>query len=606
MSDKASITELDFFQAKEQLKTFMKGQSKFLDYDFEGSNMNVLMDVLAYNTFLNNYYTNMAFSEMFLDSAQLRDSIISHAKELNYLPQSIRASKGTVFLDVTNVEEVIGANNPLPSYISIPAYTQFTGRKSGVSYNFVTIDNYTIFPDVNDKYCLTGIELYQGKVINEEFTVTEDDTQRFLLSNKNVDTSTIRVQVRENSNTLSAKEEFVYSESLFGVETSSKVFYLYPAQDGKYEIGFGQDRFGEEPKPGTVIELTYLVTKGEEANGIQSFSISSISSGGNVYDVSLTTVSRSTGGSSEETNESIKRFAPKSLQIQDRAITESDYEILLKKRFPDIQTVAVYGGEELDPPRFGRVVVSVDVNNAEGASENDKISFANYLKERSPLSIEPIVISPEFMHINITSKKFFNTETTAKSPNAVRSEIVTNILDYSNSKLNEFGKTMRYSKLLSAIDGANANIISNDTQVRAVIEVVPEVNEKNYIINFKNELLRDRLTALNSSDYVPALYSSIFTHDEDEGYIQDNGEGILRIVKTATDGSFIVLHQNVGTVDYATGKINIVKLAVPSYQGSALKFFANVKSSDIKAPKERIISIRNSDINITVIGTKDV
>lgn len=606
MSDKASITELDFFQAKEQLKTFMKGQSKFLDYDFEGSNMNVLMDVLAYNTFLNNYYTNMAFSEMFLDSAQLRDSIISHAKELNYLPQSIRASKGTVFLDVTNVEEVTGANNPLPSYISIPAYTQFTGRKSGVSYNFVTIDNYTIFPDVNDKYCLTGIELYQGKVINEEFTVTEDDTQRFLLSNKNVDTSTIRVQVRENSNTLSAKEEFVYTESLFGVETSSKVFYLYPAQDGKYEIGFGQDRFGEEPKPGTVIELTYLVTKGAEANGIQSFSISSISSGGNVYDVSLTTVSRSTGGSSEETNESIKRFAPKSLQIQDRAITESDYEILLKKRFPDIQTVAVYGGEELDPPRFGRVVVSVDVNNAEGASENDKISFANYLKERSPLSIEPIVISPEFMHINITSKIFFNTETTAKSPNAVRSEIVTNILDYSNSKLNEFGKTMRYSKLLSAIDGANANIISNDTQVRAVIEVVPEVNEKNYIINFKNELLRDRLTALNSSDYVPALYSSIFTHDEDEGYIQDNGEGILRIVKTASDGSFIVLHQNVGTIDYTTGRLNIVKLAVPSYQGSALKFFANVKSSDIKAPKERIISIRNSDINITVIGTKDV
>ena len=567
--------------------------------------MNVIMDVLSYNTFLNNYYTNMAFSEMFLDSAQLRDSVISHAKELNYLPKSIRASKGTVFLDVTNVEEVIGINNPLPSYITIPAYTQFTGRKSGVSYNFVTTSNDAIFPDVNDKYCLTGIELYQGKVITEEFVVSEDSTQRFIVSNENVDTSTIKINIRENTNTLASKEEFIYTEGLFGVNSTSKVFFLYPAHNGKYEIGFGQDKFGEEPKAGSVVEITYLVTKGIEANGIQSFSISSISSDGNVYDVSLTTVSKSVGGSEEENSDSIKRFAPKSIQIQDRAITESDYEILLRQRFPSIQTVAVYGGEELDPPRFGRVVVSVDVNNAEGASENDKVSFANFLKERSPLSIEPIVISPEFMHIDITSKIYFNTETTAKSANAVRSEIISDILAYSNTKLNEFGKTVRYSKLLAAIDGSDTNIISNDTSVRAVIEVTPDASEKNYIINFKNELVRDRLTSLNSTDYIPALYSSIFSQEEDQGYIQDDGNGILRIVKTSSDGSFIVLNSNIGTIDYNTGRLNIVKLSIPAFQGQALKFFANVKSSDIKAPKERIISIRSSDINITVIGTKD-
>jgi len=210
------------------------------------------------------------------------------------------------------------------------------------------------------------------------------------------------------------------------------------------------------------------------------------------------------------------------------------------------------------------------------------------------------------MHVNIESIIYLNVDKTEKSPNAVRSDIITSILNYSSTSLNEFAKTMRYSKLLSAIDGADANIISNDTKVRAVIELEPSVTASNYTINFKNELLKDSLTTQNSLEYTPALYSSIFTHDSDQGFIQDNGSGILRIVKTATDGSLIVLHQNVGTIDYTTGKINIVNLAVPSYTGSALKFFANVKSSDIKAPKERIISIRSSDVDITVIGTKDV
>lgn len=605
MSDKSPITELDFFEAKEQLKTFLKGQSKFLDYDFDGSNMNVLLDILSKNTFQNNFYTNMAFSEMFLDSAQLRDSVVSHAKELNYLPKSIQSSKATLFVEFTNVAEVTGDGNPLPSYIKIPKYTKFTGRKAGQSFNFMTLQDYTVFPDVNDLYCLTDIEIFEGKLVQEEFTVTSDDKQRFILSNKNADTSTISVKIRENTNILSKKEEFIKKDGIFGIKAADKVFYIQPAQDDKYEIDFGRDVFGEQPKAGSVVEVSYLVSAGAESNGIQSFFVQSITWDGKTYDTALTTVSKAIGGTAEESIESIKRFAPKSIQIQDRAITENDYEILLKNKFPQIQTVAVYGGEDLDPPRFGRVIVSVDVNNAEGSSENDKIAFANYLKERSPLSIEPIVISPEFMHVSIDSKIFFNVETTDKSPNAVRSDIITNILSYSDTSLNQFAKTMRYSKLLSAIDSADANIISNDTKVRAIIELLPSTTASNYTVNFKNELLRDRLVSLNYKDYTPAIYSSIFTHDTDQGFIQDNGEGVLRIVKTATDGSFIILHQNIGTVDYTTGKINIVNLAIPSYVGSALKFFANVKSSDIKAPKERIISIRSSDVNITVIGTKD-
>lgn len=293
MSNANPITELDFFQVKDQIKTYLKGQSQFLDYDFEGSNISVLIDILAYNTFQNNYYTNMALSEMFLDSAQLRNSVISHAKELNYLPRSIRASRAQVQVDFSNVAQV---SDPLPSYLIIPEYTKFIGRKSGQTFTFTNDYSVTVVPAANNVYCFTGLDIYQGRMVTEEFVVTNNNSQRYVISNENVDTDSVRVYVRENISADSSVEEYKYREGIFGVKTTDKVFYIQPGLDSKYEIDFGQDVFGYEPVPGQVIRVTYRVTNGEDANGIFTFTADAIDNNGLSYNVTVTTIAPSAGG----------------------------------------------------------------------------------------------------------------------------------------------------------------------------------------------------------------------------------------------------------------------------------------------------------------------
>ena len=605
MSDKSSITELDFFGIKEELKTYLRGQSRFQDYDFEGSNMAVLLDILAYNTFKNNFYTNMAMTEMFLDSAQLRNSVVSHAKELNYLPRSIRASRASIMVDFPNIASKF---TQLPNFVKIPAYTKFIGRKAGKTFIFTNDDEITIFPDVNNEYCYTGLFVYEGRVLSESFSVTENDKQRFIISNENVDIDSIRVRVKNNNTTSAPSETYTLRDSLFGVNSDDKVYFIQPALDGKYEVQFGQDTFGYQPKPNEVVEVTYRVTQGKDANNINTFSCDDIIFDGVSLSPTITTVSTSEGGADQESIESIRKFAPKAFQVQDRAITESDYAVLLKSKFPEIQTVSVYGGEELSPPRYGKVIVSVDVQNAEGASENARVAYANYLKERSPLSIEPVITNPLFMHVMVDTTVYLNTNTTSRLPNSVREDVLASILNYSDVDLNEFGDKLRMSRLIGAIDSSETSISSSETFIRAVIDIVPTstIRASNYVINFKNELEKDHFSLLlNKNDYEPAIYSSIFTLNGNAGFLQDNGLGAIQFVTVSNDNTFNVINRNVGTVNYTTGEVNLVSLLINDYQGSAIKIYANTKSKNILAPKERILSIRAQDVKLKVLGIRD-
>ena len=607
MSNSKPITELDFFTVKNQLKEFMKGQTQFLDYDFEGSNMSVLLDVLAYNTFQNNYYTNMALSEMFIDSAQLRNSLVSHAKELNYLPRSIRASRAQVQVDFTNVVQLAG-NDLLPSYLIIPEYTKFIGRKAGKSFTFTNDYAITVTPDENNQYCFTGLDIYQGKVVTEEFTVTTNDAQRFVISNENVDTDSVRVFVRQNIDVNSNRDEYVYRDGIFGVKTTDKVFYIQPGLDSKYEIDFGSDVFGYQPKPGEVVVVTYRVTNGEDANGVFTFEADAININGKAYNVTVTTISTSSGGAPQESNESIRKFAPKALQVQDRAITESDYEVLLKTNFPEIQAVSVYGGETLEPPRYGKVVVSVDTQNAQGVSDNLAQIYARFLRERSPLSIEPIVVSAQFMNVEVVSTIYYNTKNTDTPASSIKSFVIDAIQSYSDTSLNQFGKTLRFSKLLNAIDAADENIVSNNTRVRAVIDVVPNLSvNESYTINFRNRLQIDQLslTTSKTTDYEPAIKSTVFVLNNNTGFLQDNGLGIIQFVRSTNNNTFTIINNNIGTVNYATGEVKINNIIVNSFTGSAIKIYANTDRSDIVSPKERILAIRPSDVSVNVIGIRE-
>ena len=335
------ITELDFAQVKENLKTFLKNQERFKDYNFEGSNMNVMLDVLAYNTFQNNFYTNMALNEMFLDSAQLRDTVVSHAKTLNYVPHSRTSARAVINLALSVTDA--------PSFVTIPSKTRFIAQCGSKSFNFYNLEAITIIPQ-NNVYRASGINIYEGAWATDYFRVTGDSRQRYVLSNANVNTDTIRVYVKDNA-VDAAFNEFTLRNTVHGINSLDHVFYIQGAEDEKYEIVFGKNTFGSEPVADNMIMVEYLVTSGEEANGINSFAPA-----GNIqgYPATLALVSVSEGGAEKESIESIKYYAPKSIQVQDRAVTASDYEILLKSRFPEIQAISVYGGEELDPYPFHR------------------------------------------------------------------------------------------------------------------------------------------------------------------------------------------------------------------------------------------------------------
>ena len=594
MPDNISITELDFFAAKDALKNYLKGQTQFRDYDFDGSNMNVLLDVMSYNTYMNNFYTNMAYSEMFLDTAQTRQSAISHAKELNYLPRSCISSAARVQIDISP--------NDAPSFIIIPKGTKFTGRTGNTAYTFSTDRSYTV-TQVDGLYCVSNISIYEGKLITEYYTATSGTTQRFILNNTDVDTSSISVAVRASAAAGAVSTEFTRKDSIFGVISTDPVFYIQPTDSDSYEITFGKDVFGKQPVVNNVIEVSYRISSKTAPNGIRTFTSENIAG----YPVTITTIAKSDGGTDRESIESIRFFAPKSIQIQDRAVTESDYGIILKNQFPEIQAISVYGGEELTPPRYGRVVVAVDVQNAEGVSENSKNAYYTYLKERCPIGIEPIVISPEFMFLNVDAKVYYNTKTTTASESDIRVAAKAAIVAYSTNNLSDFRKTFRFSKLGYDIDKSNANILSNDTEVLAIIPINPVLNTAtSYTLNFKNMLITDHLLTDNESiaDHKPAIKSSQFTYNGKTAFIQDNGAGVLQILRTTSTG-FVYLNRNIGSVNYVTGQIIITNLSVSAFIGAEIKIYGRTASKDIAAPKDRIIIIREQDINITVYGVRE-
>ena len=588
---KQKFTELDFDKIRQNLKDFLKSQDRFKDYDFEGSNMSVLLDVLAYNTFQNNFYTNMAFSEMFIDSAQLKDSVASHAKELNYVPRSRRSARAVI--DVS-----LSVNDGAKSVV-IPRNTRFTAKCRNRTFSFYSDESVTVYPE-DGIYTYRGLDVYEGTNVSEAYEVSSVN-QVYKISNENVDTNSIRVHVRDNTNEGSPKTEFTVAESIFGVSSDENIFYLQPFQDDLYGIAFGQDVFGFEPKVGQVIEISYRTTIGEEANGAKTFVAANTIDG---YTSVVTVTGAAEGGAEREGIESIRYFAPKSIQVQDRAITQSDYEIILKNNFSEIQAVSVYGGEELDPPRYGRVVVAVDVKNADGVSESNKSKYREYLLKRCPIGIEPLIISPKFLYVSVNTEVDFNTDITEKTSSDIISLVETAIQNYSDTELSDFRMTFRSSKFSSEIDDADPAIISNDTNVFAIIPTFPVIGEsETFSFSFGNELDFDhdlsKITSLENYEY--AVKSSSFVWNGSRGFIQDDGIGNLHILRDSGN-EFVYLKRNVGTVDYATGSVTVSNLVVDSYRGSELGYYARIKGKDIFTPKDRIISIRPQDVNVSTNG----
>jgi len=576
------VANTNFADIKENIKTYLKDQDILADYNFDGSNMSVLLDILAYNTFMNNFYLNQVASESFLDSAQLRDSIVSHAKALNYTPRSETSAKATVNI------EIFPANTP--ASIIMSKYTTFTTSVEQNTYSFTTNEGLTIVADNKGRYLANNVDIFEGEIVKEVFQVSTANTdQRFVLSNEEIDTDSLAVKIATSS-TDTSNSEWSSSLSSIGLSGTSNVYFVVPAEGNKYELQFGDGVIGRKLNNGNIVEVAYRKCNANAANEASVFSISDISGFSNVV---VSTVSNATGGGPRETEKSIKFSAPKALTIQDRTVTVSDYKTILQQQFNDIEAINVFGGEESDPPEFGKVIISIDLKNATGIPNSKKKEIEDYVKVRAPLGIAPKVIDPTFLFVDVTSKVRYNPNLTTKSDSEISTLVSTAINDFAAANINDFNSKLRVSKLVTSIDAADKSILNNETTVLLQKKFTPSLNTKeSFTLQFNNEVYRE-IPESSSSLFVDGtspVSSTPFTFGELTGCtLRDNGSGSIEIVQL--DASQVtIVKSKVGTIDYDTGKVSLPDFEVSAFTGDSITVSVNPVAKTLSSSKNIILS----------------
>lgn len=582
-----NLSGLDFDTHKNTLKQYLKTQDRFTDYDFDGSNMSVLLDILSYNTFHNAFYLNMIGNEMFMDTAQLRDSIVSHAKELNYTPRSFKSSEADVNISITTT-------NTSKRSITIPKGTSFTSSFINKSYTFTTNENivitdYTINTDGSLTFNGNNITLYEGYFVTDSFTYISNGTTRYIISNKNIDTSSLTVNVIENTG--ADITTFSRAQSLFNLDETSTIYFLQGCENDSYEIIFGDNTTGRTPLNNSIITLEYRISNGQLPNGCNVFVPDTTIDGESNIHISVNTAAR--GGSVSESIDSIKYNAPRHFTTQERAVTTEDYENILKQNFPEINTVSAYGGENLNPPQFGKVFIAVDLTEVDGVPDAKKDDYYRFIKPRSPVSIDPVFVNPEYMYIGINSTVKYNINTTKLTVDDIKTLVTSSIINYAQINLNNFNRVFRYSKATRFIDDAQISIISNETNVRCIKIIVPEVEKySNYDINFQIEL--DRTLSVSNGGYT--IQSSRFTYNNQKVTLQDDGLGTINIVDVATNQVIT----NIGTVDYTAGLVQISNFKINAFENNGIKIYAVPKNKDIQTTNNVILNIIEEDVNLTI------
>ena len=593
MADFLPTNQLDFESLRDNLITYLKNDSSpFKDYNFEGSNMAVLLDLLSYNSYLNAFYLNMVGNEMFMDSAQVYDSVVSHAKLLNYNVRSYTSAKATVSLNI-NV-----TNNQVQT-VTIPKYTKFNASTSAGSFIFSTKDNQTVHRDVSGQF-LADVDLYEGYVITEKYIAnTQIDHQKFIISNKQVDTSSITVKVYSTQNDVNYTE-YKPTTSLYGLNQKSIIYFLQPSTLGKYEIMFGDGVFGKALTTGNMIEVTYRVSTGEAPNGVGSFTLAGTISG---YTATATTLAVAAGGSAREDIESVRFRAPKHFQTQDRAITKGDYKTLLLNNFSELNDVNVYGGEDLTVPRYGIAVVSASTKTGYPLTNRTKADILIYLKSKSPLSINAEIQDPEHLYLIVTSNITYNKNTTILTSAQIQTLAATAISDFNDSYLKQFNKTFRYSKLTADINNINSSVVGNETSILLAKTYTPPLNQQTtFTIDFQNPIKKDDTPTSRPLTNEFTLFSSEIMYNNIPSYIAEDGNGVLFVYQFTNTGRNI-LNNNVGTVNYETGIVTVSGITINGYTGDGITFFVGPRKQDVVSSKNNIIQIATnlSQINVTAV-----
>jgi hypothetical protein len=594
-SNKLEVSDFDFDAVKANLKTFLQSQSEFQDYNFEGSGFAILLDVLAYNTHYLGFNANMLANEMYLDSADIRKNIVSIAKMLNYTPSSVRSPVASIDIEV---------NDATGSTLTLPKGSVFTTKVNGVSYQYVTNENYVITP-VSGVYNFSNVEIYEGTLVTYRYTVdVNDPDQKFIIQSNNADTTTLKVSV-QNSSTDTTTNIYSLVGGYNNVTDISKVYFLQETDEGKFEIYFGDNNVGKKLEEGNIVTMEYIVTNRDESNGASTFSIATTIGG--FSDISVITNSVSQGGSAAESKESIRFNAPLSYAAQNRAVTTVDYETLVKSIYPNAQSVSAWGGEDDESPAYGTIKIAIKAASGSTLTTATKQNIIQSLKPYNVASVRPVIVDPETTSILLTSYVKYDSRLTTKTSDTLKSNIIDNISTYNDNTLQKFDGIFRYSKLLRLIDDTDTSIVSNITTVKIRKNFKPTLNQSTrYDIYFRNKLYNpvDGYNAVAGG----ILQSTGFKISGDTTniyFLDDDGEGNVRRYRFSGGvRSYATTFQ--GSINYTTGQITLNSLNVTTIQdirgeaSTSIELIVKPNSNDIVPVRDQIVEIDVANSIFTV------
>ena len=595
MATKLEISELDFDGIKANLKNFLSQQDEFRDYDFEGSGMAVLLDMLAYNTHYLGFNANMLANEMFLDSADLRASVVSKAKSVGYTPTSATASKAVIDVTVTNAT---GAT------LTMSRGTKFSTTVDGTSYNFVNNSDLSITP-VDGVYKFSNVNVFEGTYLNYKYTVNTSDTdQRFIIPNDNVDTTTLTIKVQESSSD-STTNTYTLATGITGLDNTSKVFFLQEVENGRYEVSFGDGVLGKAVADGNIIIMDYINTNRAEANGASTFTLGGTIGGFST--ATVTTVTNAAGGTNPESISSIKYNAPRDFTAQDRAVTADDYKVLVKSLYANAQAVQVYGGEDAAVPDYGKVYISIKAKSGSNLTETTKASIVSSLKQYAVASVRPVIIDPEITYLTLTTNFKYDSGATTKDVTTLETLVLSTITSYNNDTLEDFTGVFRHSALSKNIDATDSSILSNITTLKMYKYITPTLSSAlKYTLSFNNAFYNPHSEHNKSAGGIISSTGFKINNDDstNEHFLDDDGAGNIRVYYLSGT-TRIYTSTSFGTINYATGEViltsaNITSISnVDGASSTRIRVFAIPNSNDIAPVRNQVLEIDTSNSSIT-------
>ena len=572
------VTDLNFNQIKNNLKTFLRAKPEFTDYDFEGSALSNLIDLLAYNTYQQSIYVNMVGNEMFLDSAQIRNNVVARAKMLGYTPTSARGSQATIKVAITPATNVTS--------VTVASNTLFTSQIDGIQYKFTTDRPYVLLQ--SQSYTSNTIVIKEGEPVNQKFTIDTSTAQRFVLDNPNVDTTSIKVRV-QTSGANTSKVTRTQATNIVDVQANSQVYFVQENEDGKYELLFGDGVLGKAVDDGNIIIVDYRVVNGSVTNGANNFVAPATIGGQSTFTVTVAN-SASIGANAESTS-SIKFNAPKSFQRQNRAVIKNDYARTILAEAPDIEAVSVWGGEDNDPPIYGKVYIAAKPNGGNLLSDQRKAELVTLLQSKNVVTISPTFVDATYLYVvpSITVK--YNVADTTLVAGQISDKVATAVVNFETASLTLFDKKFRESEFVADMVAADPSIVGANITYRMMKRFTPNQNvTTSYSIAFNNGISNPH------AGHYGAVSSTSFTFQNQTCFLDDDGNGILRIYYLDSQNNKTYLNTSAGTVDYSSGLVTIKSVIITS--SSTIEVNAKPAVNDISPTRNMLLLISKASIDV--------